>query len=356
MHAGTPAVPCTEQKGTKTVPPPHFLTLCLPPRFICERGSPRGTGTTAVTHGQPGGDTAAEGQWLRTPGGNQAGPARPPPPRLLLLLQAPDKEAAPGRAPRSGGLVLPLLLLPLFLNPSYKTMRRAPAPQPPHRSWRAGGTAPGFAAPPRAGQGSRVGLGRAAFSRTPPWIQPLLSAEGRGAAGWRELPPSWHHVLLILNVLGEAVWGCPGLFSGGEHPHPARGSGGEVFAAETRGWGAMLVRPWQPERAHLPTAHPQPTGGDKARRQARGEGKIPWGRGWGAPSASCLPCQHGTEQPWGRAQGWWLRSWDELRSWRCFEGKLPVAAMLSALWGLCGSCFAEMPSESVLGLSYSLGK
>lgn len=181
VHAGTPAVPCTEQKGTKTVPPPHFLTLCLPPRFICERGSPRGTGTTAVTHGQPGGDTAAEGQWLRTPGGNQAGPARPPPPRLLLLLQAPDKEAAPGRAPRSGGLVLPLLLLPLFLNPSYKTMRRAPAPQPPHRSWRAGGTAPGFAAPPRAGQGSRVGLGRAAFSQTPP-LDPA-SAVGWGARG-----------------------------------------------------------------------------------------------------------------------------------------------------------------------------
>lgn len=218
------------KRGHKRCPPPHFLTLCLSPRFICERGSPRGTGTAAVTHGQPGGDTAAAGQWLRTPGGNQAGPTWPPPPRLLLLLlRAPGREAAPGRAPHSGGLVLPLLLLlPLFLNPSYQTVRGAPAPQPPHRSWRAGGTALGSAPLPVPGRaaGWAWGLGEGCVQPDPPPPGSSLCC-WLGGAGWRELPPSWHHVLLILNVLGEAVRGCPGLFRGWwGAPAPCEGLGG----------------------------------------------------------------------------------------------------------------------------------
>lgn len=202
------------KRGQKRCPPPHFLTLCLSPRFICERGSPRGTGTAAVTHGQPGGDTAAAGQWLRTPRGNQAGPTRPPPPRLLLLLRAPGREAAPGRAPRSGGLVLPLLLLlPLFLNPSYKTVRGAPAPQPPHRSWRAGGTALGSAPLPVPGRaaGWAWGLGEGCVQPDPPpWIQPLLLAGGVRGSGVAGAAPVLAPRLVDIKCFGGSGAGVSG--------------------------------------------------------------------------------------------------------------------------------------------------
>lgn len=98
--------------------------------------------------------------------------------------------------------------------------------------------------PCRAGQqGGLGGLGRAAFSRTPPPGSSLCCwLGGCGVAGWRELPPSWHHVLLILNVLGEAVRGCPGLFRGWwGAPAPCEGLGGWVPAPET--WNPCLGFP-----------------------------------------------------------------------------------------------------------------
>lgn len=185
MPAGTRAVPCVEQEGGhKQCPPPRFPDPLLVPQVHLRAGKPSGSRHRGGDPWATGRGHGSSGAVATDPGGNQAGPAQPPPPRLLLLLRAPGREAAPSRAPRSRGLVLPLLLLPLFLNPSYKTMRGAPAPQLPIAPGEpvAQPRGPRPPSPCRAGQQGGFGKG-CVWTDPPPRIQPLLLAGGRGAAG-----------------------------------------------------------------------------------------------------------------------------------------------------------------------------
>lgn len=169
------------------------------------------------------------------------------------------------------------------------------------------------------------------------------------------------------------MWRCPGLFSGwGGAPLTLQGAGRAGCLLRRHGDGAMLVLGCLPSTSHgsqsAPTSprHVHHPWGDKASHQARGQGKIPRGRGWGDTVSipPAVPARNGVAL--GMCPGVVACSWNRPGAssggrragsgCALLLGETACGRHSRSTLGVCSSCFAETPSESVLGLSYSLGK